>query len=138
MFRTLCQFCEAAADGRQFPFCVLGLVLVPIYVRLKTSKTSLGAKLARVDWVGGFLFTAGTTSFLIGISWGGVQYPWKSARVLTPIIIGIFGIVLCVLWEKYVAQEPILRPSLFCSASAIFMYICALFQGLIVSSDSPP
>lgn len=126
------------ADGWQFPFCVMGLVLVPIYVRLKTSKTSLGAKLARVDWVGGFLFTAGTTSFLIGISWGGVQYPWKSARVLTPIIIGILGIVLCVLWEKYVAQEPILRPSLFCSASAIFMYICALFQGLIVSSDGPP
>jgi hypothetical protein len=125
------------ADGEQFPFCVLGLVLVPIYVRLKTKKTSLGAKLARVDWVGGFLFTAGTTSFLIGISWGGVQYPWKSARVLTPIIIGIFGVVLCVLWERFAAQEPILRPSLFSSPSAVLMYICALFQGLIVSSDGP-
>ncbi|KAK1831048.1 major facilitator superfamily domain-containing protein, partial [Podospora conica] len=115
-----------------FPFCVLGLVLVPIYVNLKTKRTSMMTKLARVDWLGSFLFVAGTTSFLIGISWGGVQYPWKSARVLTPIIIGVFGVVLCVFWEVFFAKEPILRPSLFSSSSAILMYICALFQGLIL------
>jgi len=90
------------------------------------------SKLLRVDWVGGFLFTAGMTSFLVGISWGGINYEWKSVQVIAPIIGGVFGIVATIIWEAYFASEPILRPSLFCSSSAVFAYACALFQGLIL------
>ncbi|KAK0648589.1 major facilitator superfamily domain-containing protein [Cercophora newfieldiana] len=115
-----------------FPFCVLGLVLVPIYVKLKTKKTSLMSKLARVDWIGSIFFTAGMTSFLVGISWAGIQYEWKSAQVIAPMAVGIFGVIATVIWEARYATEPILRPSLFYSTSAIFTYACALFQGLIL------
>ncbi|KAJ4291343.1 hypothetical protein N0V88_006351 [Collariella sp. IMI 366227] len=115
-----------------FPFCAIGLVLVPITVRLSTEKTSLASKLARVDWVGGFLFIAGLTSFLIGLSWAGVQFAWNSAQTIAPIILGIFGIVASMFWERYGAREPFLRPSLFYSASALATYACALFQGFIL------
>ncbi|KAK5662145.1 hypothetical protein OQA88_8050 [Cercophora sp. LCS_1] len=115
-----------------FPFCVLGLVLIPIYVKLTTPKTSLASKLARVDWVGSVLFTASTTSFLVGISWGGIQFSWSSVQVIAPLACGVAGIVFTIFWESSFAREPILRPSLFHSSSAIITYACALFQGLIL------
>ncbi|KAK4155670.1 major facilitator superfamily domain-containing protein [Chaetomidium leptoderma] len=115
-----------------FPFCALGLVLVPIYVKLITVKTSLVSKLARVDWVGGFFFIGGCTSFLVGISSAGVQYEWHSAQALTPMVVGVIGVIVSVVWEIYGAREPFLRPSLFCSASALATYACALFQGFIL------
>lgn len=115
-----------------FPFCVLGLVLVPIYVKLTTPKTTLAFKLARVDWVGSILFTASTTSFLVGISWGGIQFRWSSHQVIVPLTCGVAGIILTIIWESSFAREPILRPSLFHSSSAIITYACALFQGLIL------
>ncbi len=121
----------------QFPFCALGLVLVPIYIKLKTVKTSLVSKLCRVDWVGGFFFIGGLTSFLVGISWAGIQFEWKSAQAVTPMIIGIVGVTIAIIWEIYGAQEPFLRPSLFCSVSALATYACALFQGFIVCLSCP-
>ncbi|KAK3348976.1 hypothetical protein B0T25DRAFT_609374 [Lasiosphaeria hispida] len=69
-----------------FPFCVMGLVLVPIYVKLSTEKSSIKSKLSRVDWMGDFLFTAGLTSFLVGISWAGIQFEWKSTATIDPMV----------------------------------------------------
>ena len=41
-----------------------------------------------LDYIGIFLYTSGLTLFLLGLGWGGVSYPWKSAQVLTPLILG--------------------------------------------------
>ncbi|KAL2163263.1 hypothetical protein VTH06DRAFT_5319 [Thermothelomyces fergusii] len=115
-----------------FPFCGIGLILVPLYVKLTTVKTSLASKLGRVDWIGGFFFIGGLTSFLVGISWGGIQYEWKSVQSITPIVVGVAGVGIAIVWEIYGAREPFLRPSLFHSPSALATYACALFQGFIL------
>lgn len=44
--------------------------------------------LKELDYIGIFLYTAGLTLFLLGLGWGGVSYPWRSAAVLVPLIIG--------------------------------------------------
>ncbi len=82
--------------------------------------------------MGGFFFIGGMTSFLIGISWGGVQFEWRSAQAIAPIIVGIAGVMIAVVWEFYGAREPVLRRSLFSSPSALAAYACALSQGFIV------
>ncbi|KAK4132666.1 MFS general substrate transporter [Trichocladium antarcticum] len=115
-----------------FPFCALGLVLVPMYVKLSTEKTSVRSKLKRIDWVGGLFFIGGLTSFLVGISWAGVQFEWKSAQAIAPMVIGIASVIVAIIWEYNYATEPFLRPSLFHSTSALATYICALFQGFIL------
>ncbi|KAH6623375.1 major facilitator superfamily domain-containing protein [Chaetomium tenue] len=115
-----------------FPFCLLGFILVPIFVKLTTAKTSLASKIARVDWLGGFLFIGGLTSFLIGISWGGVQYAWGSAQTIAPIVVGIVTVVIAIVWEIYGAREPFIRQSLFSSGSALAAYIGTFFQGFIL------
>jgi MFS family permease len=114
------------------PFSGIGLASVPFVVRLTTAKTSLRDKLLRVDWIGGFLFISSLTSFLIGLSWAGVQFRWSSFRTLVPMVVGAVGVFASLLWEHFSAREPFLRRSLFYSGSAIAAYLCALVQGLLL------
>ena len=44
--------------------------------------------LQELDYIGIFLYTSGLTLFLLGLGWGGVSYPWKSAAVLVPLVLG--------------------------------------------------
>ncbi|KAI5792616.1 major facilitator superfamily transporter [Pyronema domesticum] len=52
-----------------FPFCGLGSVI---------KAASFRENMAKIDWFGGILFVAGFTSFLVALTWGGVQYEWNS------------------------------------------------------------
>ncbi|KAK8045974.1 major facilitator superfamily transporter [Apiospora saccharicola] len=117
-----------------FPICAYGLVAVPLLLKLKPRTESLAKKLRRVDWVGTVLFMGSATSFLIAICWGGTQNPWDSAATIAPLVIGLIGLVVTMLWEIYFASEPILKPSLFHDASSTATYICGAAQGFLMWS----
>jgi Fungal trichothecene efflux pump (TRI12) len=114
------------------PFCGISLFLVHFFVRFQTDRSSLREKVFRVDWIGGFLFISSLTSFLMGVSWAGIQFPWSSFRTIAPIVAGSVGVLLSLAWERYFAKQPFLRKSLFYSSSAIAAYVCALCQGLVL------
>ncbi|KAK1976438.1 major facilitator superfamily transporter [Colletotrichum cereale] len=115
-----------------FPFCALGFIMVPLFVRLSTEKTLLVAKLRRIDGLGSFLFIGGMTSFLIGISWAGVQFAWFSFATIAPIVAGAVAVSASLLWERYGATEPFLRPSIFYCWSAVAGYFSAFCQGFLL------
>jgi hypothetical protein len=50
-----------------------------------------------------------TSAVIIGLTWGGVQYPWSSPRVLIPVIFGICGIVAFFVYETRAATHPLVR-----------------------------
>lgn len=114
------------------PFCGVGMVIVPFIIRLKTKQSSIMAKLTRIDWIGGFLFIGSMTSFLMAVTWGGVDHAWDSAATLAPLIVGVVGIVASILWEKWGAREPFIRLAIFSNRSALAGYYCAMTQGLVV------
>lgn len=115
-----------------FPFCAIGFIMIPLSIKLKMKESSFWEKLKKVDWTGGFLFIGSTTVFLMAISWGGLQYPWKHVGTIAPLIIGAAGIVFTIVFEARVASQPFLRKSLFYSRSAVAAYVCTLIQGLEV------
>lgn len=43
---------------------------------------------------------------MMGLQWGGYQYPWSSAHVLAPLILGIIMLIAFFLWESYGAKYP--------------------------------
>ncbi|CRJ81712.1 hypothetical protein BN1708_001955 [Verticillium longisporum] len=53
------------------------------------------------DYLGIFLWTAGLTLFLMGVSWGGNMYPWKSAATISSLAIGGSLLVALFFWEGY-------------------------------------
>lgn len=60
---------------------ITALILVflfyhPINQYIHEEGKSLWYQLIHIDWIGALLFMGGITVFLIGISFGGIQYPW--------------------------------------------------------------
>ncbi|OAL00503.1 putative efflux pump antibiotic resistance protein [Phaeosphaeriaceae sp. SRC1lsM3a] len=115
-----------------FPFCAIGLAMVPFVVRLKAKRAAFKERLLKTDWVGAFLFISSTCSFLIGVTWGGTQYAWDSWRTIVPIVLGVVGIIATLCWERYGAPQPFIRLWLFKDYAAVTAYMCAVFQGLIM------
>ena len=55
---------------------------------------------------GNFIIIAGTTLALIALTWGGIRFPWNSAHVLAPLIVGLVLILLFFAYEWTVPIEP--------------------------------
>ncbi|KAJ7584102.1 iron permease [Mycena floridula] len=95
------------------PLCLLAFVLVARFLNVRHPDGSLKEKLARVDWIGNAIVIAGTTLTNLGLTWGGVESPWSSAKVLVPLVLGIALLVLFVLYEFKVPREPTMPYDVF-------------------------
>lgn len=120
-----------------FPLCAISLVAVLLLYRPEGSfstvtQESFLTKSHRLDFVGYGLFLGSTTSFLIGITWGGVQYNWDSAQVIVPIILGLAGIAFTITWEKWGTESPFLPIWIFEDFRTTATYLGGMLQGLIV------
>ncbi|KAH9962046.1 major facilitator superfamily domain-containing protein [Russula compacta] len=89
------------------PICAFNATLVVLLMRLKTPPATLREKLSKMDFIGNLLVIGSTTSVVIGLTWGGVQYPWSSAHVLSPLIVGLIGLVVFAIYETYLCKPPI-------------------------------
>lgn len=59
------------------------------------------AQLKRVDFVGTLLYTAGLILLQLGVSWGGVSYPWKSAHVISTIVTGAVALAFFIYYGEF-------------------------------------
>jgi hypothetical protein len=94
-------------------------------------------KLRQVDWLGSVFFIISVTLFLVAISWGGVQYSWRSTGTLVPLCLGVGGMVWTSVFELRLARSPFLQLGLFRNLGSVAAYICGASQGLIVSISNP-
>lgn len=62
--------------------------------------------LSQIDYVGGLLSVSGMILFMAGMQWGGYQYPWGSAHVLAPLILGAALLIAFGVWEARFASHP--------------------------------
>ncbi|KEF51086.1 uncharacterized protein A1O9_12868 [Exophiala aquamarina CBS 119918] len=69
------------------------------------------------DYVGFILFSGGLATMLLGLSWGGGVYPWKSAHVIATLVVGGVSSVAFVLYEVYAhLEQPYVPMHLFKNA----------------------
>jgi len=61
------------------------------------------------DYLGTFIIVLGLLLFLIGLSWGGTVYPWKSAHVIACMTVGA---LLTIGFFAYEALMPLKEPLL--------------------------
>jgi EmrB/QacA subfamily drug resistance transporter len=82
-----------------------------------------------IDWLGAAILAAGTTSLLLGLVWGGREYPWGSPQVLgalaaSAVLLGIFALV-----ERQV-REPILPFDLLRNQTVASSTACMALVGM--------
>lgn len=92
-------------------FALIALVILTIWYKPPPRSNAIGLSkkqiLARMDPVGAFLGIGGVTVFLVGLNWGGQQYPWSSAHVIATLTVGLCFLLGFGLWEKFGAKHPL-------------------------------
>ncbi|KAG7196124.1 uncharacterized protein KQ657_000136 [Scheffersomyces spartinae] len=73
---------------------------------------SLRVKLARIDYLGTFLLTAGLVLTLLGLSFGGQDFPWRSAAVILNFVLGGLLIVGFAVYNFMYSKNPIIMKEL--------------------------
>lgn len=114
------------------PLLGIGTILIAFFLKLNIKHSSFLSKLKEVDWIGMTLFLTSTTDFLIPAPWGGVQYPWDSWRALVPLTVCDVGIIAFVLHQEFVAQNPLIRTSVFKNMSAAILFSATIGHGIIL------
>ena len=66
--------------------------------------------LTTLSYRGNILIIGSTISVVIGLTWGGVRYPWSSAQVLSPLVSGLVGLGVFIVYEIYFCKPPIVSP----------------------------
>jgi EmrB/QacA subfamily drug resistance transporter len=85
-----------------------------------------------IDYVGAALLAAGTTALLLGLIWGGRDYPWLSGHVLGALACAVVLLAAFALVERRV-REPILpfellrRPNVAASVICVGLIAMAMF-----------
>ena len=46
---------------------------------------------------------------VIALTWGGVRYPWSSVHTLTPLVLGLVGLVFFLIYEVNFAKNALVR-----------------------------
>ncbi|KAJ4357516.1 uncharacterized protein N0V89_002092 [Didymosphaeria variabile] len=92
-------------------------------------------QMKELDYPGMFLWTAGLVLFLMGISWGGGIYPWKSAAVICAIVIGAACLIAFGFWEAYGnVKYPLMPMKFFKNRGFISLVACATVASMFYYS----
>ncbi|KAI0327038.1 iron permease [Cubamyces sp. BRFM 1775] len=113
------------------PLSGISFVLVAVFLRVRTPEGSMREKLRRVDWLGNFIIIAGTTLALLALTWGGIRYPWSSAHVLAPLILGGVLILTFFVYEHYVPIEPTTPLDILQNWTALSGNIATFIHGIV-------
>jgi MFS family permease len=116
------------------PLSALSLLVIIVLLPLRRVKGGIVGKLKAIDWYGSVLTITWAVLVLLGLSWAGNEYPWASAAVLAPLIIGLalLGVFLLVEW-KLVAL-PLVPLRIFRNSTVAAGMAATLFSGMIFYS----
>lgn len=118
-----------------FPFLGAGFILVGMYVSgIQAQGQSIWTAMAKYDYIGCFLSLSGTTLLLMALTWGGIQFPWRSVGTLVPLIVGFLLLTCSGVWSPPQGTVPFVKKRLFANRTSVAIYVCALAQGIIVSN----
>ncbi|KAF8546205.1 MFS general substrate transporter [Imleria badia] len=101
-----------------FPFRSLRVSVV-FLLDLPTPPGSYREKIMRMDWI--------TAAYTIRLAWGGITAPWGSVAVLVPLILGLVGLGVFIVYDATLAKQSLT----FCSTVitlAVVYYFPLYFQ----------
>ena len=112
----------------------VAFIIPLVFLDIHTPKTPLIAGLKAIDWLGALTVTAATLLLLLGLGFGGVNFPWNSAIVLCLMILGTMLFVFFFLSQWKLAKYPVMPVALFSSWSSAAVLIVCFCHGFILIS----
>ncbi|KAJ0167262.1 putative MFS-type transporter C16A3.17c [Colletotrichum tanaceti] len=111
----------------------VGLAIVLLYLfyhpptfELFHARKTKRQLLKELDYIGIFLWAAGLTLLLLGVSWGGVLFPWGSPAVISSLAMGIALLVALFCWEAFAdLRYPAIPVQFFSNRGFMSLVCCA-------------
>ena len=85
-----------------------------------------------IDWFGAGILALGTTSLLLGLVWGGRDYPWGSAQVVgalvaAVVLLAVFGVVERLVPEPIIPFDLLRNQTVASSVACMALVGAAMF-----------
>ncbi|KAI8976648.1 Mfs1.1 [Trametes punicea] len=117
------------------PLCGLAFVVVFVFLRLrKPPIESYKKAFLAVDWIGNAILIASAASCIVGLTWAGIRYPWSSAQVIAPLVVGILGLFGALVYDAYVASHPVIPTAIIKHRTTLGGYIGSFFHIMVANS----
>ncbi|KAF2677293.1 MFS general substrate transporter [Lentithecium fluviatile CBS 122367] len=106
------------------PLGGLTLFVQGFFLRLNAKKNpTWGSALAKIDYIGGFLFISSMSAILLGLIMGGTIYGWGTYHIVVPLVLGFLGWIGFHVYEALPAcKEPSVPPHLFRTRTSLIGY----------------
>ncbi|KYK60052.1 MFS general substrate transporter [Drechmeria coniospora] len=95
------------------PLTIVTTFCVVFFMPLKKVEGDWKIKLKAVDFVGILLAFAGMTVVILGLTWGGSEYPWNSVHVVTTLVVGTVVSAAFVVWQWKGPRYPLVPLRIF-------------------------
>jgi len=118
------------------PFDGVAFAIILFLLDIETPKTPILAGLKAIDWTGVVLITGGTTMFLLGLEYGGVNFPWSSATVVCLMVFGAILVALFFINEWKFARYPMMPLALFNTRSKVACFGVCFVHGFVFISGT--
>ncbi|TPX38174.1 hypothetical protein SmJEL517_g00180 [Synchytrium microbalum] len=133
------------------PIGAITVLVVSLFLHLKSPEGSVMAKLRRVDFLGIIILILAVIAFVTAVQGGGTSFAWNSATSIALFVVCGLLVILFFIVELNVAPEPIVPAAMFSNRSvyaglALAFFLGSAFFGLIyyvsvyfqvVSGDTP-
>ncbi|KAI0046902.1 iron permease, partial [Auriscalpium vulgare] len=113
------------------PISAIAAGLVIAFLKVNAPKMTWREKITRIDWIGNTLIIGSTISLMIALIWGGDRFPWRSASVLVPLVLGSVGIVSFFVVEALWIKEPTVPRFAFTNRTTLSGYLGTFFHGIV-------
>lgn len=114
------------------PIGAFAFSLLFIFLRVKWDKSTTALeRLRRLDYVGNGILIASTVSILVALTWADALYPWADWHILVPLVVGLGGMVLFVVFEGLpCVADPVMPLRLFSNRTAVIVYIATFVNAM--------
>jgi MFS family permease len=141
-WRWCCKYClpHIAPNGSvltwfsvyiNLPISGFAALLILLFLDIKHEHTSFIDGIKAVDWFGMFTFLGFTLMILLGLDFGGVLFPWDSAKVIALLVVGGAMIFAFIYSEAKVAKYPLIPMTLFRRGTNIAAFLVVFFHGFV-------
>ncbi|KIW09521.1 uncharacterized protein PV09_00397 [Verruconis gallopava] len=105
-----------------------------LFLDIHNPKTPLVEGLRSIDWLGTITIAGGTIMFLLGLQFGGIEYPWSSSIVICLIIFGVITLGIFFTTQFKLSPSPIMPFSIFGQISNLSALAVCFFDAFVFNS----
>lgn len=113
------------------PCPAVAFILLSFFLHLESPSTPIIAGLKAIDWIGSITIVGVTLTLLLGLEFGGVIFPWNSAKVICLLVFGLVIGGFFLYNEAKFARYPVMPLRLFKSTSNVAALLVGFLHGVV-------